>query len=125
MNIAKLHTVFGLGYLILGMCLGLYMALSNAPAMVVTHAHVLLIGGVLSILYSSTAKLWIDENQKGLRFQFLTHNIGTLALGFVSPLYYATSMSHAVIGPVLGVASLIVLVGTVQMLILVLKSENS
>ena len=55
------YLVFALVYAILGMSLGIFMAASHNHGQFVTHAHLLLIGFVVSLIYGVIHKLWLVE----------------------------------------------------------------
>ena len=55
------YLVFVLVYAILGMSLGIFMAASHNHGQFVTHAHLLLIGFVVSLIYGVIHKLWLVE----------------------------------------------------------------
>lgn len=123
MNLAKFHTAAGLIYLCLGMALGLYMGFSMNTELVVVHAHWLLIGGVLTTFYGLIFKAF--HLGGGLaRWQVGAHHLGTVIVAGGSPLFYGTSISHAITGPLVGVASAIVLVAAILMTVMVIQSQE-
>ncbi|NVK22096.1 MAG: TonB-dependent receptor [Kangiellaceae bacterium] len=118
------YLVTALGYAILGMVLGIYMASTKNHIQHVTHAHILLIGFVVSFVYSVCYKLWINENHSKLAsIQYWLHQIGTLIIIIGLYLIYGNHAAGNIIGPILGIGSLSVLVGMVLMKVLVIKSK--
>ena len=91
MNLDRKFLIWALGYAAVGISLGLYMAASENHGELVTHAHILLIGFVLSLVYGIIHKLWFDNPNR------------------------------AVANPILGVASACVLIGVLLMLYMVLR----
>ena len=71
----------GLGFGILGLLLGIYMAASHNHGQLVTHAHIMLVGFVVSFVYGVCHKLWLGNNESGLaRIQFYLHVVGAIGL---------------------------------------------
>lgn len=119
----KKYVMTGLGYAILGMVLGIYMAASHNHGQLVTHAHILLLGFLTSFVYAVCHKLWLNEAKGALmKVQFLTHQLGTALMVLGLFLMYGQFASEAVLGPVLGVASISVLIGMVLMKVLFIKT---
>ena len=59
----------GLGYAILGLLLGIYMAASKNHGQLVAHAHIILVGFVVSFVYGVCHKLgWATTPQLWLKF---------------------------------------------------------
>ena len=122
MNFDRKYLLFSLAYVALGMGLGVYMGASHNHVQLVTHAHILLVGFVVSFLYSLVHKLWLHQPSRGLaNAQFLLHQFGA-ALMFVGLfLLFGGFVPEPTIGPVLGIASVIVLLAALLMIVLVLK----
>jgi len=53
--------IWALGYATIGTALGIHMAASQNHGELVTHAHILLIGFVLSLVYGIIHKFWLDN----------------------------------------------------------------
>jgi len=53
MNFDKKYVVWALSYAAVGLVLGIYMAATHNHAELVTHAHILLIGFVVSLIVRS------------------------------------------------------------------------
>ena len=115
-----------LGYAILGLALGIFMAASRDHGHLVTHAHILLIGFVVSFIYGLCHKLWLNNSQSRLAIvQFYIHQLGTLGVVIGLFLYYGNFLSLDAIDPVLAIASIAVLVGMVLMKILFIQSTKN
>ena len=115
-----------LGYAILGLALGIFMAASRDHGHLVTHAHILLIGFVVSFIYGLCHKLWLNNIQSRLAIvQFYIHQLGTLGVVIGLFLYYGNFLSLDAIDPVLAIASIAVLVGMVLMKILFIQSTKN
>jgi hypothetical protein len=77
MSFDRKYLVWGLTYAVAGMALGVFMGATHDHAQHVTHAHILLVGFVASLIYAVIHKLWLAE--KTPRFaqaQFIVHQAG-------------------------------------------------
>lgn len=113
----------GLLYGTLGMCLGLYMAASHIHVQHVTHAHIMLVGFLLSVIYAIIHKLWLPGSATSLsQWQFALHHLGTL--GMISGLFfmYQGLVPPEILEPVLAISSTVVLVSLIMMAVLVVLS---
>jgi hypothetical protein len=110
-----------LAYAIFGICVGIYMAASKNHAEFVAHAHILLIGFVLSFIYGLIHKLWISaEKQRIAKLQFYLHQLSALALSIGLLLFYGGFFQEA-LDPILAVASFGVLISALMMIYLILR----
>jgi hypothetical protein len=124
MNLDRRYLVWSLCYAVAGMTLGIFMAASQNHSELVTHAHVLLIGFVVSFLYGLIHKLWLRQPPRGLaNFQFLLHQAAALTVSVGLFLMYGGYVSVASADPVLAMGSIGVLVAMLLMLYMVLKSR--
>ena len=115
-----------LGYAIIGLALGIFMAASKDHGQLVTHAHIMLLGFVVSFIYGLCHKLWLDNTTSKLATaQFYIHQLGTFVLVMGLFFYYGKFVSLETIDPVLALASIVVLVGLVLMKVLFIKSTRS
>lgn len=112
----------GLCYAILGMLLGIYMAASHDHGQLVTHAHIMLVGFVLSFIYGVCHKLWLGNDSSGLsQAQFYVHQLGVIIMSVGLFLLYGKFVALETIDPVLAASSFIVLFGVILMLVLFIK----
>jgi heme/copper-type cytochrome/quinol oxidase subunit 1 len=66
-------------YVIAGMALGIFMAVSEDHTMMPAHAHMNLLGWVSMALYAGVYRIWPETAQSPLaRWHFWLANIGTL-----------------------------------------------
>lgn len=118
----KKYVLTGLGYAIVGLLLGIYMAATKNHIQLVTHAHIMLLGFVVSFIYAVIHKLWlIGMSSKLAKVQFYCHQIGAFALFVGLFLLYGEFVADDKIGPFLGVASVVVFVGMVLMKVMFIK----
>lgn len=122
----KKHVLMAFAYAFLGIVLGIYMAASKNHGQLVTHAHLLLLGFVTSFIYGVSYRLWLPAAHRALAsLQFSIHHLGTAVLVAGLFMLYGRLAPEAVLGPVLGVASVVVLVGLMLMMALLLTAGKS
>jgi len=113
--------VCGLAYAIFGMCVGIYMAASKDHSEFVAHAHILLVGFVVSFLYGLIHKLWVSaETSRAAKLQFYVHQVAILVLSVGLLLFYK-GLYQEQLDPILAVASLGLLAGALLMVYLVVR----
>jgi hypothetical protein len=123
MSYDKKYLMWGMSYAVAGMGLGVFMGASHVHTQHVTHAHILLVGFVTSILYAVIHKLWLDgRTPRVAGLQFLVHQAGAMAMLLGLLLLFGNALPLALLDPVLGIASVTVLIGAVLMLFMVFKS---
>lgn len=115
-----------LGYAIVGLALGIFMAASKDHGHLVTHAHIMMIGFVVSFIYGLCHKLWLNNTTSKLAVaQFYIHQAGAFFIVVGLFLYYGKFVSLETIDPLLAVASITVFVGMVLMKVLFIKSTKT
>lgn len=119
----RAYLIWALSYAAAGMGLGIYMGLSRNHAQFVTHAHILLVGFVSSLIYAVIHRLWLPAPSRALATtQFVLHQAGALAMFTGLLLVYGQAASEDRVGPLLGAASIAVILGALLMLVMVLKA---
>ncbi|SDW76277.1 TonB-dependent receptor [Marinobacter mobilis] len=112
-----------LGYAIIGMMLGIYMAKTKDHGQFVTHAHILLAGFVVSFIYGLCHKLWLTNSESRLAgIQFYLHQVGVAVMSLGLFLLYGQFIDPQVIDPVLALSAVMLLVGMVLMKVLFIQS---
>lgn len=120
------YLLMAFGYGMIGLLLGIYMAASKNHGQFVTHAHVMLIGFVISFIYAACYKIWIpNQNSTMQKIQYYLHLTGSVVLLMALFLMFGGFASEAVLGPVLGVSSIAVLTSMVLMKVLIIKSVKN
>ena len=123
MSFDRKYLTFALGYAILGMCVGIYMASSMNHGQHVAHAHILLVGFVVSFVYGIIHKLWLDQPNKTVaQAQFVLHQAAAFVMFSGLVLLYGNVFPEPTIGPILGASSVGVLLGALLMFYMVLRS---
>ena len=122
MSLDRRFVVWGLSYAAVGMVLGIYMAASQNHGELVAHAHILLIGFVLSFIYGIIHKLWLEKPSRGLaNFQFVLHQAAALTISVGLFLLYGGFVPPEKLDAVLGIAASGVLLGMLLMLYMVIR----
>ncbi|ELV8680863.1 TonB-dependent receptor [Vibrio fluvialis] len=122
----KKFVTSSLGYAILGMLLGIYMAASHNHGQLVTHAHIMLAGFVVSFFYGLCHKLWLTNSDTSLaKVQFWIHQVGVLIMVVGLFLLYGQFIAMEVLDPILALSSILVLVGMVLMKVLFIRSKSA
>ena len=120
------YVLTSFSYAIIGLLLGIFMAASKDHGQLVTHAHIMLVGFVVSFIYALCHKLWLNNTTTKLAItQFYFHQIGTLILVIALFLYYGNFVTIETIDPVLAISSIIVFIGVVLMKVLFIKSTKN
>jgi hypothetical protein len=117
--LARWHVTFGLAVAVLGMALGIYMSMTGNHGQHVTHAHALLIGFVVSVIYAAIYRLWLTcASSRLATIQTALHQVGTLLLVTGLLLLFGGRASEDALGPLLGGGSLAVISSAALMLYL-------
>lgn len=122
MAIDRKFLLCAFAYAIAGMGLGIYMAASHNHSLFVAHAHILLVGFVVSFIYALLHRLWLAGAGGRLAgVQFYLHQLATLVMVVSLVLLYGGLVPEATIGPLLGLASVGVLLAIVLMAWMILR----
>jgi len=77
----RAHLIWALSYAAAGAALGIFMAASGNHGQFVTHAHVLLVGFVTSLIYAVIHKLWLPAPARVMgTVQFVLHRAVCIAM---------------------------------------------
>lgn len=121
-NLERAYLLLGLGYGALGMGLGIHMAASHNHGQSITHAHLLLVGFLLSVIYALIHKLWLEAPPAMLaRIQFAAHHLGVVLMVIGLFLLYSGHFPGDQLEPVLSSSSILVLVALLLMMVMLLK----
>jgi len=120
------YVLTALGYGLLGLLLGMYMAHSKNHTQVVTHAHIMLVGLVVSFIYAVCYKLWLPKPPAKLStIQFYTHQFGTLVMLIALFLLFGGLVAENILGPILGISTLAVFISMLLMKVMFIKSKSA
>ncbi len=124
MTLDRRFLIWGLGYAVAGMAVGIYMAATKDHVLFVAHAHILLVGFVVSLIYGLIHKLWVSaEDAPMARLQFYLHQLSALVMGIGLLLFYS-GILRELLDPILAASSIGVLVAALLMILLVLRSPR-
>jgi len=122
MAIDRKFLLCGFAYAIAGMGVGIYMAASKNHALFVAHAHILLVGFVVSFIYALVHKLWVAGSGRRLAgIQFYLHQLAALVMTCGLVLLYAGVLPEATLAPALGLASVGVLLAALLMVWMIVR----
>lgn len=121
MQLDRKFLLCSLAYAIAGMCVGIYMAASKNHGEYVAHAHILLVGFVVSFIYGLIHRLWIAaETVAVARFQFYLHQLSALVMGAGLLLFYG-GLFHETLEPIMAASAIGVLASALLMAYLVVR----
>ncbi|MBS0366029.1 MAG: TonB-dependent receptor [Proteobacteria bacterium] len=102
MNLDKRYLIWALGFAAVGLALGIYMAASHNHAELVAHAHILLIGFVLSFVYGIIHRLWLEKPSRAVaNIQFVLHQAAAITVSVGLFLLYGGFVPESKLDPVL------------------------
>lgn len=121
-NFDRSYLVWALGYALVGMGLGIYMGASRNHGQFVSHAHIMLVGFVTSLIYAVIHRLWLTAPSRALAsIQFILHQAGSLAMFTGLLLMYGHVLGEDRAGPLMGAATGAIILGMLLMLVMVLR----
>src|SRR5579863_8063768 len=110
MNFDRKYLVWSLSFAAVGMGLGIYMAASHNHAELTTHAHILLVGFVVSFIYGMIHKLWLTNPNRALAtLQFVLHQAAAITIAVGLFLLFGAFVPEEKLEPILATASVGVL----------------
>ena len=126
MNLDKKFLICSLSFAAVGLVLGIFMASTKNHSELVAHAHILLIGFVLSFIYGIVHKLWLVQPTRAVaNVQFVLHQVSAVTISLGLFLLYGNYLDSAKIEPILGVAAFGVLLGMLLMIYMVIRFSHS
>lgn len=109
-SIDKLFVLIALIYAIIGMLLGNVMGATMDHSQLPTHAHIMLVGWVSMALSGIIYRLWPQMKSGVLPLvNFGLHQIGSVVMSIALYMLYGGMVEEAAIGPVLGIAGILVM----------------
>ena len=124
MSYDRKYLLWALSYAAAGMALGIYMAASGNHGELVSHAHILLVGFVVSFIYAVIHRLWLHAPSRALATtQFVLHQAGAIGMSVGLSLLYGGLLPEARLELVLRPSVIAVLLGALLMLVMVLRIQ--
>jgi hypothetical protein len=125
-NFDRTYLIWALSYATAGMGLGIFMAASGNHGQFVTHAHILLVGFVTSLVYAVIHKLWLPAPARAIgTAQFVLHQAGCIAMFAGLLMLYGGVAPGSRLEPLLGSAAVAVILGMMLMLVMVIRSGSA
>lgn len=125
MDFDRKYLLWALAYVVLGMSLGIYMAASHDHGQHITHAHILLVGFVVSFIYAVIHKLWLDMKDSLIaRLQLIVHQVGSLMMFSGLFLLYGGFVPPEQIELLLAPSTIVVFVAALMMVFMVLRKNE-
>lgn len=122
----RTYLIWALSYAAAGMGLGIYMAASRNHGQFVTHAHILLVGFVTSLIYAVIHRLWLPVPPRVMAtVQFILHQAGCLAMFAGLLMLYGRFAPEEQLSPLLGSSAVSVILGMLLMLVMVVRSGTA
>lgn len=113
MNISRGFLLIGTVYILVGLGFGMHMGASGDHTLAPLHAHINLLGFVLSILFALIYRSYAVMADSALaKIHFWLHQIGTLVLVIMLFLLLADKITEDGMAPVAPIAEMAILVGT-------------
>jgi hypothetical protein len=121
MKLDRKFLLCALAYAVVGMCVGIYMAASKNHVYFIAHAHILLVGFVVSFVYGLIHKLWVAaDNRRAATVQFYLHQFSAIVMG-IGLMFFYGGMFQEVLDPILAASSFGVLGAAALMVYLVVQ----
>ncbi|MGH8301277.1 MAG: TonB-dependent receptor [Steroidobacteraceae bacterium] len=120
------YLIWALSYAAAGMGLGIFMAASGNHGQYITHAHILLVGFVTSLIYAVIHKLWLPAPARmTATVQFVLHQAGCIAMFAGLLMLFGRVASEDRLAPLLGAAAVAVILGMLLMLVMVIRGATA
>lgn len=115
--------LMGLGFGLVGLLLGIVMGHSGNHSQFVTHAHIMLVGFLMSLVYGLIHKLWLNDSGSRMAVtQYYLHLGGSCVMFIGLFLIYGQYVEEATIGPIMGISTVIVLIALVLMKVMFIRA---
>jgi hypothetical protein len=126
MGYDRKYLVWSLAYVAMGMGLGIYMAASHNHGQLVTHAHILLVGFVVSFIYAAIHKLWLGGKATRLAgVQLVVHQAGALTMFSGLFLLYGGIMPEEQAELFLAPSTVVVFIAALLMIVMVARNQSA
>jgi hypothetical protein len=122
MNFDIKYLVCALSFAAVGLSLGVYMGASHNHSELVAHAHILLIGFVVSFIYAIIHRLWLVQPNRAIATaQFVLHLVAAITISVGLFLLYGNIVEAPALDLILGIGAVGVLLGMLMMIYMVIK----
>ncbi|TGY89829.1 TonB-dependent receptor [Marinicauda algicola] len=121
----RINLLLGLVWLILGMGLGEHMGRVGDHSQHVTHAHIMLVGGVLPILFALIYRAFALVQGLLAWIQTLLHHVGAAVMIVSLYMLYGAIAPESTLGPVLGISAMLIILSVVLVLVQALRGKQA
>ncbi len=112
MNVSRNFLLLGSAFLFVGLVLGMYMGGSGDHSFAASHAHINLVGFVLSVVFALTYKAFPSMADSRLpNVHFWLHAAGATGLNIMLFLLLSESISDAAMVPIAPISEILVTIG--------------
>ena len=126
MTFDRRYLLCALVYAVLGLSLGIYMAASQNHAELVTHAHILMVGFVVSFVYGTIHRLWLVAPGAGIaNLQFFLHQVSAITMATGLFLLFGNMAPMEKLEPILAIAANGVLLALLLMIYMVVRFKGA
>jgi cbb3-type cytochrome oxidase subunit 1 len=125
MNVSRNFLLLGSVFLIVGIVMGMYMGGSGDHSLALSHAHINLLGFVLSAVFALTYKAYPAMAERRLAsVHFWLHLVGAVMVNLLVFLMLAQIITEAAMVPIAPISEFLVLLGVLAFSWNVLKNAN-
>ena len=125
MNVSRNFLLLGCAFLIAGLVLGMYMGGSGDHSLAAGHAHINLVGFVLSVVFALTYRAFPAMTEGRLASaHFGLHAVGAAIFNLMLFLLLSERISEAAMAPIAPISEALVLLGVIGFSWTVLKNSN-
>ena len=126
MTFDRRYLLCALVYAVLGLSLGIYMAASQNHAELVTHAHILMVGFVVSFVYGTIHRLWLVAPGAGIaNLQFFLHQVSAITMATGLFLLFGNMAPMQTLEPILAISANGVLLALLLMIYMVVRFKGA
>lgn len=122
-SIANLYFKTAILFLILGIGMGLNMAISQDHSVIGAHAHCNLLGWVTMALFGGYHAL--NPRKAGRRIAMVQYGVYTAGVTLMVPSLYLMLLGNMAMEPVVAVASIITFIGVLMFAFIIFSGEQA
>ena len=112
MNVSRNFLITGTIFLIFGLLIGMVMGATSNYSLSIAHAHINLIGFVLSVIFALTYRSFAEMGASRLAtYHFWLHLAGSVVVSVMLLLFLGGRISEAAMAPLAPLAELAIVIG--------------
>ena len=120
--VSRLYFRTGILFLMVGICVGLHMAISQDHSAIGAHAHINLLGWVTSALFGGYFAL--NPAKAAQRLALVQYGIYTVGVAVMAPSLYLMLTGHEAMEPVVALSSFVAFAGVFLFAIIVFTGDS-